>query len=134
MAVNSKFKIPNARELLKSFKNARAGWKLKTPMQKWCYFYSFGRTAYGSVRVSILNDVHKVHWFGYCVSVTSSISILLSLYTVLYYTIHGELQMGLPSTCMACIYLGVCSRKLLYVSIEIECMHENRIASVSLFH
>lgn len=66
MVINSKFKIPNARELFKSLKNARSQWKLKTSMQKWCYLYGIGRAALDFIRIPLMNDVSHVHWFTYC--------------------------------------------------------------------
>lgn len=107
MVVNSEFKIPTARELFKSFKNPRGEWKLKTPMEKWCYAYSFGRVSYAILRVSLLNDVNRVHHFGKFVLVYVFLTNALSLYTVVYYALHGDLQTGLPSTCAAFILLGV---------------------------
>lgn len=106
--LNSKFKIPNALELLKSLKNVRGEWKSKTPMQKWCYLYGIGKDPFGLLRLPILNDVNHVHWFGYFIFVNASVVVSLSLYTVLYYAYHGQLKMGLPSTCMAIVLIGVC--------------------------
>ena len=111
MALNSKFKIPNGLELLKSLKNARAAWKLKTPMQKWCYFYALGKEAFRIIRVPLLNDVHHVHWFAFAVVVYFNIAISLSIYTVALYAYQGDIQKGLPSTCMALLSIGVCKIK-----------------------
>lgn len=107
MVLNSKFNIPNARELFKSLKNAKSEWKLKTPMQKWCYFYGIGKYVYRVLRLPIFNDVNHVHWFAYFLIVNGAVIILLSLYTICYYSYHGATQMALPSTCVAFIFMGV---------------------------
>lgn len=109
MVLNSEFKVPNARELFKSFKNAKGEWKFKTPMQKWCFFFGIGKAPLDLVYFPTFRNVNDVHWFGYFVFVYQVITILLSLYTVLYFAFRGELQMGLPSTCMASIVIGVCT-------------------------
>lgn len=90
MVINSKFKIPNARELFRSLKNARSEWKRKTPMQKWCYFYGIGRGAFGVLRMPLLNDIHQVHWFAYFLLAYMTAAVLLSVYSLIYYTRCGS--------------------------------------------
>lgn len=107
MVLNPKFKIPNALELFKSLKNARSDWKSKTPMQKWCCMYGIARAVYRFLRMPLMNEVDRVHWLAYLMTAYSAIVPMLSLYTICYYAYHGELQMGLPSTCIACILIGV---------------------------
>lgn len=111
MVVNSKFKIPNGRELFKSLKNARSEWNLKTPMQKWCYFYGIGRAGFGFIGNPYLNDIHHVHWLAYFPLEYSVLTILLSINAIYYYAIRGQLEMGLPSTCLAFILIGVRTQK-----------------------
>ena len=109
MVLNSTFKIPTPLELLKSIPNAKQNWKLKTPMQKWCYLYSIGKIPYDFVRVFIFKEnVHHVHWFNYFLQVYLSVLILLSFYTIYYYQMRGELQASLTATCMANLALAVC--------------------------
>lgn len=110
MALNLEFKTLSVLELFKRIKNAKDEWKLKTPMQKWCYFYSMGKVPLGLLRIPLMNDVNRVHWFAYFYLVYGSIVILLSLNTVLYYACRGEFELGLPSTCMALLFFGVCNR------------------------
>lgn len=111
MAANSKFKIPNARELFQSLKNSRSEWESKTPMQKWCCFYGIGRAAYGFIRIPLLNDVNHVHWLSYSVLGYAVLLIILSSNAIHYYAVQGQLEMGLPSTCLASIFLGVSTQK-----------------------
>lgn len=106
--MNSKLKIPNARELFKSFKNARSEWRSKTPMQKWCYFYGLGKAPFGLVRIPLLNNVNDAHWFSRMFFVYQSILMLLAIYTISYFVFHGEFRMCLPCTCMVLIGIGVC--------------------------
>lgn len=112
MVLNAKFKIPNALELFKSLKNVRSEWKLKTPMQKWCYLYGIGRAAFGLVRVPLLNDINRVHWFAYFVIGYAVLINILSLHSIYYYMVRGKLELGLPSTCMAFIFIAVRTRKM----------------------
>lgn len=102
-----KVKIPDSRELFESFKNARTEWSLKTPLQKWCYFYGIGRASYRFIHMSLMNDVNNTHWFGYFTMVYVCGFPLLSLYTICYYICKGEFEMGLPSTCAAFISIAV---------------------------
>lgn len=107
MVVNSKFKIPTALELFKNLKNVQSEWKFKTPLQKWCYLYGIGRAAYTLIRAPIFNNVNRVHWFGYCAVTYMSVIPMLSLYTVCYYALNGNMRMALPSTCIASLFIGV---------------------------
>lgn len=108
MVVNSKFKTLTARELFKSIPNAARDWKYKNPMQKWCYFYSIGKIPMNFVRVPLFTENQDdVHWFGYFTFVYFSATIMLSLYTIIYYLWRGDLQSPLSSTCLASQVLGV---------------------------
>lgn len=120
MIINSKFNIPNIRELFRSLKNARAEWKQKTPMQKWCYFYSIGKGAFGVLRMPLMNDIYHVHWFAYFLLTYMTIVTLLSIYSLIYYTLRGELLMALPSTCTGFIMIGVSEKSaiLLFTSTK----------------
>lgn len=109
MVPTRKFNIPTAREIFKSFKNVRGEWKSRTPMQKWCYFYGIAQTISRFLCHPILDDLNDVHWFAYAIVVYSFVLILLSLYTLCYYGYRGQMQMALPSTCVAFICLGVSS-------------------------
>lgn len=105
--VNSKFKVPNALQLIKSLKNVRSEWKLKTPMQKWCYLYGIAKAALHFIRMPLLNDLNHVHCIGYFTFVYLIGIPSLSLYTLCYYAYQGQLQVGLSSTCLAFICIGV---------------------------
>lgn len=118
MALNLKFVIPTGRELFRSFKNARSEWKLKTPLQKWCYLYGIGRAPYRVLRMSLLNDVNKVHWFSYFAMVYATLLPLLALYTLCYYTYRGEPQMALPCAGSAFVTIGVCKSCFELFSLE----------------
>ena len=117
LVLNSKFQTPNGSELLKSLKNAKSEWKSKTPMQKWCYFYSLGKIPFAMLRVPLLNDVNHVHWFGYFVFVYMIVDFFLMIYTIIYYAQRGETQMGLPSICIAFVALGVRMEKMLSLAL-----------------
>lgn len=118
MALNLEFKTLNAHELLASVKDIKNEWKTKTPMEKWCYYYSMAKVPFGLMRIPIMNDVNHVHPFCYFYLLYTSILIPLSLYTMWYYASLGELQKGLPSTCMSIILLGVRLQKLLSIPMK----------------
>lgn len=108
MVLNSKFKTLSALELFKSIPNAKYEWKSKTPMQKWCYFYSIGKVPFSIAHLPLFKeDQNDVHWFGCFSLANSTIAVLLSLYTIWYHQVHGEAQISLVSTCLTGIIVGV---------------------------
>lgn len=108
MILNAKFKVLTARELLESIPNAQRKWKLRTPLQKWCYLYSIGKAACDLVCMPAFQEnVKNVHWFGYFFVVYTTSTVVLTFYTVFYYIYHGEFQLCLPSTCLLAILIGV---------------------------
>lgn len=108
MVLNSKFKLLTVRELFKSMPSIKREWKWKTPMQKWCFLYSIGKAACSLIRVAVFQEhATNIHWFGYFSFVYVTIDMILSLYTVCYYINHGEMILGLPSTCIAALVCGV---------------------------
>lgn len=113
--------IPTSDEM--SIKSARSEWKLKTPLQKWCYLYGIGRAAFGLIRMSLLNDVHRTHWFGYFTMVYATLLPLLSLYSIIYYAYEGKLQMAFPSTIGGFICIGVCETWFEFLSKLYNCAH-----------
>lgn len=114
MALNSKFKIPSTLELLKSIPYAKRDWKSKTPMQKWCYFYSIGKVPFDIAHLPIFKkNINDVHWFGCFSFANATVAILLSIYTIWYHQVHGEAQISLVSTCLTSILVGVCKQQQL---------------------
>ena len=112
MILNPKFKLQTVWELLESIPNARRKWKSKTPMQKWCFLYSIGKAACDLVCMPAFQEnVDHIHWFGYFFMVYLTSTVVLTIYTVVYYMYHGEFQMCLPSTCLLAILVGVCTMK-----------------------
>lgn len=105
---NASFKVPGIREILRSLPNAKREWNTKNPMEKYCYFYSIGKIPFNWLRIPLFSaDLTHVHWFAYFMF-TYLISLSsLSVYTIIYYAIRGQLLTGLISTCMAGITLGV---------------------------
>ena len=116
MVLNSKFQIPTLFELFRSLKNVQAEWKYKTPMQKWCYFYGIGKGAYGVVRMPNMNDINHVHWIAYYSCSYSILTVFLMFYSLFYYARDGNLLMGLPSTCIGSILIGVCKKRMISIS------------------
>lgn len=111
MVLNTKFKIPPALELFKSIPKAKHDWKLKTPMQKWCCFYGIGRVAYNVTRIPLFREnINDVHWFGCFSLISSTIAVFLSIYTIWYHQLRGEIQISLSSTCLASTLVAVCKQ------------------------
>lgn len=109
MMLNAKFKVLKAWELMKSMPRARREWRLKTPMQKWCYLYSIGKAACDLVCMPAFQEnVENIHWFGYFFLVYLTSTVVLTFYTVFHCICHDEFQMCLPSTCLLAILIGVC--------------------------
>lgn len=110
--VNTEFKkVPGLRELLTGSLTIKNDWKLKTPMEKWCYVYGIGRASFGMIFIPIFNDVHNVHWLRYFYFVYIYGVPLMSLYTLNFYIQHGDVVVGLPSMCLALICLAVSDKK-----------------------
>lgn len=76
-------------------------------MQKWCYSYGIDEAAFALISYTILNDVNHVHWFAYSQMGHGVLMILLLLNSIFYYAVRGQLEMGLPSTCLTFINIGV---------------------------
>lgn len=126
MAVNSKFQIPTARELFKSIPNAKYEWIKKTPLQKWCYFYSIGKIPFDFLRLPMFGEnVNQVHWFAYCAFGYATITISLSSYTLYNGITNNDGKTSLASTCMAAVCLAVCnSNAFLNSDLKREKMHQ----------
>lgn len=108
MALNKKFKLLPAIEFLKGIPNGKRDWKSKTPFGKWCYFYNCGRIASDFAGAPLFREnVKDVHWTGYISFIYIVFDILLSIYTLCYYMMHGGLFMGLPSTCLMSVFIAV---------------------------
>lgn len=46
MVSNKKLTIPSVHELFQSLRTIRSDWSLKTPLQKWYYFYGISRASF----------------------------------------------------------------------------------------
>lgn len=97
---NKTLKIPSPFEMLKSFRNPVQRWKLKNPNEKLCYLYGFGRMASRVIAVPIFNNDRPLCWWSHFALVYFGMDVVLCLYTVVYYAIHGDFAECLPSTCM----------------------------------
>lgn len=109
MVLNAKFKLLTAMEFIKSIPSAKREWKSKTPYEKWCCFYNCGKIACDFVRVPLFREnLNEIHWSGYLSFSYMILDGILSIYTLHYYTMRGEMLMGLPSTCLMFVFIGVC--------------------------
>lgn len=112
MVLNEKLKILTKKELLRSLPNAKNEWKTKTPFEKWCYLFSIGKLACDILSLPVfrdnVKDVRRVRLMGNFHWLYIVTQIVLTFYTMYYYTSNGEFQMGLPCTCMAGICIAVC--------------------------
>lgn len=59
-------------------------------MAKWCYFYGIAATIYRFLRVSLMHkNMNRVHWLAYTTAIHSTVTPLLSLYTLWYHVARG---------------------------------------------
>lgn len=107
MVFNKKFAIPTVRELIKSFRTIQYDWSLKTPLQKWCYFYGIGRAACIITAIPFFEDDQTLSPCVYQLSFYAGIYFLLSIYTVYFHLIRGELEKCLPCTCQLSLIAAV---------------------------
>lgn len=108
MTTNSNFKALSLLELIKSVPNAKQDWRVKSPLGKWCYFYSFGKVPLNLVRLAFIDEhMKKQQLIGYFMFTYFTGAIILSIYSMYDYFQRGDLQSGLVSTCMAAIMCGV---------------------------
>lgn len=117
MKPNAKFKLLTSIELLKSIPGARHEWHSKSPFEKWCYLYNFGKAPCDWVHMPLFRETaDDVHWFGYFGFTYMIVQTTLSIYTLHFYTARGQLQMGLPCTCLLGIMIGVCEQRRMYTN------------------
>lgn len=127
MIINEKITYIPLLELLKSIPNAKRDWKTKNPFEKWCYFYNFPRMVCNILRVPLYREnLKKKHWFGNFVYSYLVGDPALCLYTLFYYQRRGEIEVGLPSTCMMLLCFAVSAK--IHLSFErifeiIKCKH-----------
>lgn len=107
MAPNKKLVIPTGRELLKSIRNIRADWKMKSPLQKWCYLYGIGRASCTVMILPVFEGDQTLHWLAYQGIVHGGLFIILAAYTVAYHWIGGQYAKCLPCTCLLCPLIAV---------------------------
>lgn len=96
--VQNKPEIPNTRKLIK-ISSIRDEWKSKTPLEKWSIFYGIGKTSHRLLKVSFFESDQKLNWFSYFPFFYIFVLMMLAFYTVIYYTLHGEISKSFPCTC-----------------------------------
>lgn len=108
MPLNKRLNIPTFVEMIKSFATIRHEWPLKSPLQKWCYFYGIGRAFFTLNRFSLYEESKELHWFTYYPFLYLGVHIALIFYTAYHYIIvRGEFAKFLPCTCMFTIIATV---------------------------
>ena len=101
MVLNTKFTIPTAIEYLRSAVTIQRDWSSKTPLQKFCYFYGFGKIPVDMIGFTIFNDDQRLRWKSYLVHAIFITIFILSGFTIVYYILlKGDVLSGLPSTCI----------------------------------
>lgn len=105
--LNPEFKIPGFLELIQITIN-RNKWHLRTPFQKWCYLYGIGRVCLIPVGFTLYKEDQTIQLRSMFLVVCLAAYLLLSVYTTLYYTIHGAFSRGLLCTCLLGVGLSVC--------------------------
>lgn len=118
MVLNENPKIPSTRELFRSIRTIRGDWKLKTPLQKWCYLYGIGRAALYPPRVPSFEDDDTISFRSYQGIIYATIYVLLAFYTLWYHIIRGEFYKALPCTCILSMLLAVSLQTLSCYSLS----------------
>lgn len=89
-------------------------------MEKWCYLYSVGKIPFDfCLKPLYKENQHDRHWFCWFNLVLINTTMVLSLYTLFYHASRGNATIGLQSTCMATLMLGVRRTFLLEFRIKI---------------
>lgn len=107
MVLNEKLPIPSFLDLIRSLPTIRTEWSLKTPLQKWCYFYGIGRMVIKPVQVPVFEEDQTLSWLSYQMCVYVGSYILLAIYTFYYHLIRGEMVKCLPCTCLLGLVIAV---------------------------
>lgn len=110
MPLNKRLIVPTFGEMIKTFSTVRREWKLKTPFQKWCYLYGFGKAPFSLIRLPMFQETQALHLLSYYGYVYTAIYLLLVLYTVYYCVIGEEFVKCLSYTCMLSVALAVSFR------------------------
>ena len=100
MVLNVEIKALSPIELLKSVRSIWREWKYKTPYQKWCYLYSFGRISFALADLPLFRNDQKLHWYSYFAFAYIGFYGICVIYTAYYFISLGEFMKILPSTCL----------------------------------
>lgn len=100
MVLNEKIETLSLIELVKSLRTIRQDWRIKTPYQKYCYFYSIGKAGFNTVGIPLYQDDQKLYWYSYVPFSYIGLYTVLGVYTAYFYIGRGEFVKFLPSTCM----------------------------------
>lgn len=107
MLQNVKLKIPSSLDILRNLPRARAEWRYKKPLQKFCYLYGIGKMALSKVKLPIFEEDRSVKWFSYFAFMYIGSLFILAVYTAIYWTIQGGFYRCLPCTIMVFTGCGV---------------------------
>lgn len=102
MLLNARIQTLSVVEVLKSVRTVRQDWRIKTPYQKWCYYYSIGKAALSTIGIPLYEDDQKLFWYSYFPVVYLGLHGILVVFTMYYHIYHGQFMRCLPATA----YLG----------------------------
>lgn len=97
--LNEKLEIPSVRELAKVTMN-RSEWTSKTPFKKWCFLYGIGSAVNKTIGITLFTEDQTLSWLAFLPFATITIYTVLAIYTVFYFSSHGEPFKCLPCTCI----------------------------------
>lgn len=107
MVLNKKLIIPSAREILRSLRTIREDWQLKTPYQKWGFFYGIGKAAVVITGVTIFKEDQTLPLLAYQICVCVGVYTVLALYTLYRHINEGAVTKCLPCTCLLSLLIAV---------------------------
>lgn len=118
LPLNNQLKIPTFRELIKSIPTIRSTWRLRTPLQKWCYLYGIGKAILHPTDHPFFKDDQTLSTFIYISIVPMAVYTILAIYTIFYYIANGEPAKCLPCTCLLTLGLAVCVEQSFFFNLN----------------
>lgn len=98
MVLNRKaLEIPSALEMLRILRD-RKNWNSRSPYQRWCFFYGFGRIATALIKMPMFHDDLTLSYFAFIPVFYVFFHISLVVYTMMYYVRIGDPMEAFPCT------------------------------------
>lgn len=97
MAVTTKYKIPTLTEWMRTT-TGKDNWQTKKPVEKWSYLFKLGRMVGDISGILAFADDQKFQYLVCIVYFEASILAALTVYTICFHIIRGDLRNAFPAT------------------------------------